>query len=110
MPKLPWGLLLNQVPTVMRAIDALIDTTTRRNAAREAAPVLEALQSRIAQLEEQQRVSADLLKQVAEHVSAVAVAAEESSRLLRRAFVLAAVAGGLALVAVIMGVLAWMHG
>jgi hypothetical protein len=109
MPNLPWGFLLGQLPTVMRAVDALVDTTVRRNAARDTAPVLESLQNRVAHLEEQQRLSADLLKQLTEHVSAIAVAAEESSRLLRRAFLLAAIAAGLAVIALVIGVVAWIR-
>jgi hypothetical protein len=110
MPKLPWGLLVNQLPIVMRAVDTLIVATARRSAARDTAPVLESLHQRVAALEEQQRVSADLLKQVAEHVNAIAVAAEESSRLLRRAMMLAIVAGGVALLALVLGVVAWIRG
>ncbi len=109
MPKLPWNLLLTQLPTVMRAVDTLIETTQRRNAARDSAPVIDALQQRVADIEEQQRASAELLKQLTEHVEAVAVASEASSRLLRQVLAVAIVAVVLALVACVIGVVVWVR-
>jgi hypothetical protein len=110
MPTLPWGFLLGHLPTMVRAVDTLIDSTARRHAARETAPVLESLHQRVAQLEDQQRASAELLTQMAERVNALAVAVDESSRLLRRATILAGVAVGLAALAVVLGAMAWIRG
>ena len=110
MPNLPWNLLLNQLPTVMRAVDTLIDTTSRRNAERDTMPRLESLATRAAALEDQQRASADLLKQLAEHIAAVETAADGLSTQLRRVFIVASVAGVLSLIGIVIGVLAWVRG
>jgi len=110
MPNVPWSFLLTQLPTVMRAVDTLIETTARRNVMRDTGPLIESLEQRVAALEEQQRVSADLLKQVTEHVSAIAVAAEESSRQLRRLQNTVYAAGAVALVALVLGIVLWVRG
>jgi len=110
MPNLPWNLLLNQLPTVMRAVDTLIETTSRRNAERDTLPKLDSLAARVSALEDQQRQSADLLKQLAEHIAAVETAADGLSTQLRRVFMVASVAGVLSLIGIVIGVLAWVRG
>ena len=110
MPIVPWGFLLNQLPTVVRAVDTLIETTARRNAVRDTTSLIESVELRVAALEEQQRISADLLKQVTEHVSAIAVAAEESSRHLRRLQNAVYAASAVALVALVLGIVLWIRG
>jgi hypothetical protein len=110
MPNLPWNLLLNQLPTVMRAVDTLIDTTQRRNAERDTTPKLESLAGRATALEDQQRVSADLLKQLAEHIGAVEMAAAGLSAQLRRVLIVASIATVLSLIGIVIGVLLWARG
>lgn len=110
MPKVPWSTLLSQLPLVMRAVDTLVDTVAIKNAARSAAPAIESLQARVTALEEQQRASADLLKQLAEHVNTVAVAAQETSAMLRRTLIMASVGSGLALVAFVMALWLLLRG
>lgn len=110
MPNLPWNVLLNQLPTMMRAVDALIETTSRRTAARDAAPAIDSLQRRVAALEEQQRISAELLKQVTEHVGAVEAAGEATAAMLRRAVTIATAAAVIALVALAIGIVLWVRG
>jgi multidrug resistance efflux pump len=114
MPNVPWNLLLNQLPTMMRAVDTLIETTSRRNAARDTGPAIESLQRRVAALEDEQRMSAELLKQLTEHIGAVEAAAQAAAdtaaATLRRAMIVAAVAGVIAVVAVIIGVMSWVRG
>jgi hypothetical protein len=109
MPKVPWNLLLHQLPTLMRAVDTLIDTTARRNAARDTAPVLETLQKRVAAMEEQQQLSADLLRQLAENINTVAQGAEESARTLRRVEIVGWTALGLALLACLLAIVLWVR-
>jgi len=110
MPNVPWNLLLNHLPTLMRAADTLIDTTAKRNAARDTAPVLETLHKRLAAAEEQQQLSADLVKQLAENINTVAQGAEESARMLRRVEMIAWTALGLALLACVIAIVAWVRG
>jgi hypothetical protein len=109
MPKVPWNLLLHQLPTLMRAVDTLIDTTARRNAARDTAPVLETLHKRVAAMEEQQQLSADLLRQLAENINTVAQGAEESARTLRRVEIVGWTALGLALLACLLAIVLWVR-
>jgi hypothetical protein len=110
MPKVPWNLLLNQLPTLLRAVDTLIDTTAKRNAVRDTAPALETLHKRMAAAEEQQQLSADLLKQLAENINTVAQGAEESAATLRRMEIVTWTALGLALLACVIAIVAWVRG
>lgn len=110
MPNVPWNLLLNQLPMLMRAVDTLIDTTAKRNAARDTAPVLETLHKRIVAMEEQQQLTADLLKQLAENINTVAQGAEESARALRRVETVGWTALGLALLACVLALVFWVRG
>jgi hypothetical protein len=110
MPNLPWNLLLNQLPTVMRAVDTLIDTTQRRNVERDTMPKLESLASRAASLEDQQRASAELLKQLTEHIGAVETAAAGLSAQLRRVLIVASIATVLSVIGIVIGVIAWVRG
>src|ERR1044071_4629554 len=102
MPRVPWSSVLSQLPLLMRAVDGLIDSTVRSNAVRETASAVEGLQIRLAAMEEQQRTTADVLKQLAESVNAVALAADSASRLLRRTLIIACVGSGIALLALIL--------
>ena len=110
MPKLPWNLILNQLPTLVRAVDTLIDSTSRRNAARDTVPALENLAQRLTAAEDEQRMSAGLLKQVAENVTAVALAAEASAATVRRVQVIASAALVLALIAAVLAIVALVRG
>jgi len=109
MPGVPWTTVLNQLPLLLRAVDGLIDSTVRTNAVRQTASAVEELQVRLATAEEQQRASADLLKQLAESINAVAVAADGTSRLLRRTLVVASIAAGVAILALILAVVLWLR-
>jgi hypothetical protein len=102
--------VLSQLPLLVRAVDGLIDSTVRSNAVRETATAVEAAQIRLGAIEEQQRSSADLLKQLAESVSAVAVTADTTSRLLRRTLIVASVGAGVATLALILVVILWVRG
>jgi hypothetical protein len=110
MPRVPWTTVLNQLPLLVRAVDGLIDSTVRSNAVRETASAVELLQARLVAVEEQQRASADLLKQLAESVNAVAETADATSRLLRRTLIVASVGAGVAILALILVVILWVRG
>ena len=110
MPRVPWSSVLSQLPLLVRAVDGLIDSTVRTNAVRETASAVEGLHGRLGSVEEQQRASADLLKQLAESVNAVAVTADATSRLLRRTLIVACVGAGVATLALILVVILWARG
>ena len=110
MPRVPWSSVLSQLPLLVRAVDGLIDSTVRTNAVRETASAVEGLHARLVAVEEQQRASADLLKQLAESVNAVAVTADATSRLLRRTLIVASVGAGVAVLALILVVILWVRG
>jgi len=109
MPRVPWSSVLSQLPLLVRAVDGLIDSTVRTNAVRETASAVEGLHARLGAVEEQQRASADLLKQLAESVNAVAVTADATSRLLRRTLIVACVGAGVAVLALILVILLWVR-
>jgi hypothetical protein len=110
MPRVPWTSVLTQLPLLLRAVDGLIDSSARNNAVRETASAVEALHVRLGAVEDQQRASADLLKQLAESVNAVAVTADATARLLRRTLIVAWVGAGVALLALILVVVLWARG
>lgn len=110
MPRVPWSSVLSQLPLLVRAVDGLIDSTVRTNAVRETASAVEGLHARLVAAEEQQRASADLLKQLAESVNAVAVTADATSRLLRRTLIVACAGAGVAVLALILVVILWVRG
>jgi hypothetical protein len=110
LPKIPWTTVVNQLPFLLRAVDGLIDSTVRSNAVRETATAVEGLQVRLSAVEEQQRTTADLLKQLAESVSAVAVAADGASRLLRRTLIVASIGAAVAILALVLVMVLWLRG
>jgi hypothetical protein len=110
MPKLPWTVILSQLPTLMRAVDTFAESTARKNAERDTRPAIESLHKRIASLEDQQRASADLLKQLAEHVNTLAGAVQASSLALRRATVVGGVAAAVSLIALVLAIILWVRG
>ena len=110
MPRVPWSSVLSQLPLLVRAVDGLIDSTVRTNAVRETASAVEGLHARLVAAEEPQRASADILKQLAESVNAVAVTADATSRLLRRTLIVACAGAGVAVLALILVVILWVRG
>jgi hypothetical protein len=95
---IPWSRLLKDAPALLVAADALL-AKSRRQATQPAGNDLEALRQRIAELEAHQRANADLVKQLADHINAVGLAAEASSARVRQTFYLAIAACGVALIA-----------
>jgi hypothetical protein len=90
MAGIPWGTILKNAPTLLAAADALLAQTRRRApAATEVTGDLQALRRRVAELDEQQRAAAELVKRLADEVNAMAMAAEASSTRLRHAYVMA---------------------
>ena len=92
-------MILKQASALLAAADALLARSRRRSVERSAATDLEALRQRIAELEQLQQADADVVKQLADQMSAVALAAQASSVRTRLAVMLAMVGIGVGLVA-----------
>ena len=104
----PWSVLsvvLKQTPAVLAAASALLETSRRRDVPK-AAGDIEALKQRIAALEQHQQATAELSKQLAEHATVVAAAAQATAEKARQAFILAIVSITLALGALL---LVWLY-
>lgn len=101
---IPWATILRQAPTVLAAADALLANSRRRTAA--AATDDQALRQRLDHLEELQRANADLVRQLADQVSALAVAAQVNAARVRLAVTLGVIGVSLALMACL---LAWFR-
>lgn len=103
---IPWPMILKQAPALLAAADALLASSRRRSVELTAPTDVQALRERIAELEQHQQAYADLVKQLADHINAVAVAAQASSVRARQSFMLATVGVGFGLVACL---LAWLR-
>jgi hypothetical protein len=86
MPSIPWGTILKNAPAILAAADALLVQTRRRAATTEVAGDVNVLRRRVAELEEQQRASAELVRQLADQLNAMTQAAEQSASRLRVAY------------------------
>jgi len=104
---IPWPTILKQAPALLAAADALIARSGRRPVAPTAETNIETLRQRVADLEAQQQSYADLVRQLADQLGAITVAAEASSVRVRQCFVLAAAAVGLGLLACFLVWLRW---
>lgn len=98
-----WLTLLKQAPALLAAANAVF-ASTRAHRASDASADVEALRQRLVQLENTQQASAELLKQLADHATAMAQASQVTAVRARQALVVA-VAGLLAGVAAML--LAW---
>jgi hypothetical protein len=106
---LPWralSVVLKQAPAVLAAADALLIGSRQRRRVANAADEVEALRQRLAALEQQQGANAELSKQLAEHATAIAAAAQATAEKARQAFILALVGVTLALAALL---LVWLR-
>jgi hypothetical protein len=89
MASIPWGTILKNAPAILSAADALLAQSRRTAAATELTGDIQLLQRRVAELDHQQRASAELVQRLASQVNAMAVAAEQSAARLRQAYALA---------------------
>ena len=89
MPSIPWGTILKNAPAILAAADALLVQARRRSATTEVAGDVNVLRRRLAELGEQQRASAELVRQLADQVNAMTSAAEQTAAKLRVAYALA---------------------
>jgi len=102
---IPWPTILKQAPALLAAADVLLARSRGRSAFADATDV-QALRQRIVELETNQQAYADLVKQLADHVTAVAAAAQASAVRVRQSLILATAALGLAVIACL---LAWFR-
>jgi len=100
-----WPAILKQAPALLAAAEVLM-AKSRRPVAPTADSDVEALRQRIVELETHQQAYADLVKQFADHITAVAVAAQASSLRVRQCFALATAGVCLGLLAC---VLVWLR-
>jgi hypothetical protein len=99
-----WPMVLKQAPAVLAAADAMLERSRRRSGEHLASTDVEALRQRIAELEQQQQAAAVVVKQLADHIDVVTLAAQASSVRTRQALILATVGVVVGLVACL---LAW---
>ena len=105
LASISWQAIVKQAPALLAAAEVLM-AKSRRPVAPTAATDVEALRQRIAELEMHQQAYADLVKQFADHINAVAVAAQASSLRLQRCFAVATAGVCLGLLAC---VLVWLR-
>jgi hypothetical protein len=86
MAGIPWKTILKNAPMLLGAADALLAQARQRSAATEISGDINVLRQHVARLEEQQRASAELVKQLADQLSAMTTAAEQSAARVRIAF------------------------
>jgi hypothetical protein len=89
MPSIPWKTILKNAPMLLGAADALLAQARQRSVATEIGGDVNVLRQHVARLEEQQRASAEVVRQLADQVNAMTVAAEQSAARLRIAYALA---------------------
>jgi hypothetical protein len=89
MASIPWGTILKNAPAILGAADALLAQARRRGAATEVSGDVNVLRRRLAEVDEQQRASAELVRQLADQVNSMTLAAEQSAARIRIAYALA---------------------
>jgi len=92
---IPWATLLKHAPTIVAAADTLLARTrsTRSNSAPHS------VEERVARLEQSDRETAQLLREIAEQVNGLTLMQAKMARRVRMALVIAGVAAVLAAVA-----------
>jgi hypothetical protein len=86
---IPWGTILKNAPAILAAADALLVQARRRTVATEVSGDVSVLRRRVAELDEQQRASAELVRQLADQVNAMTQAAQQSAARIRTAYAIA---------------------
>ena len=97
-----WTTILKQAPVLIAAADALLARSRAAPAAAAPADDAPVLRRRIAALEQQQQAQADLVKQLAEQVAALTIAAQAGAARARQATLVGSAGLGLALVAAVL--------
>jgi hypothetical protein len=89
MASIPWGTILKNAPAILAAADALLVQARRKTVATELSGDINVLRRRLVELDEQQRASAELVRQLADQVNAMTAAVEQSAARLRVAYAIA---------------------
>lgn len=105
MPEIPWGTILKNAPAILAAAETLLVKARQRSATSETASDITALRKRVAELDEQQRASAELVRQLADQVNAMTLAVEQGASRLRIAYAIAIAGVVLGIVACLMALL-----
>lgn len=99
----PWGALLKNAPLILQTANALWNTVKGTKAQPPAGTDSEALERRVASLEEHDRANAELIRQMAEQVEALTVAAQVLAARMR---IMLMAVGALALVSIALALIA----
>lgn len=104
---IPWGTILAKAPSIAQAAETLLSSARARREPAPGASEMQSLSDRIAALERHDQADAEVLKQIAEQVNALARATEVLAArqrwLLTLAIVSAAAAVTALIVAAVMG-------
>jgi hypothetical protein len=95
-----WTVILKHAPTILAAADALL----ARVKANDAGDRTRSVDARLAELEDESRASAQLMRNMAEQINALTLAQERATRSARRGLALASAALVLAIAAVILAI------
>jgi len=106
LAQLPWGTILKQASALLATANDLRAQTQRHRDVAPASNDVAVLRKRIEELEQHDRASAELIKQLADETSALAVAAQATALKARQAFVLAIAAVALGIAGLL---LAWLR-
>ncbi len=97
MSPIPWAAILTHGPAIVSAARSLLDSQAKPAAQRH-----KSLEARVEQLEQASVETARLLEEMAEQLQAITTAQQELQQRLRVALIVAAVAGSVALGALIL--------
>lgn len=103
--RIPWQMILTKGPVLIEAASGLLNVTRRRPDDIAAAKDVGALRDQVAALAKDQQASADLLRQVADHVSTLAKGAEATAARAQWALIAATVGCVLGFVAMLIALI-----
>jgi hypothetical protein len=98
---IPWVAILKHAPTLLSAADALL-TRVRAN---DAGDRTQSLDTRLAELEDESRASAQLTQNMAQQINALTLAHENAARTARRGLALGIAAIVVAIGAVVLAII-----
>jgi hypothetical protein len=96
---IPWTTILKQAPVLVEAADNLLNKAKHRKGQAQTTGDLQPLKDRLTELENRDQVNADVVKQLAQQVEALAAASQVIAARVRVTMILAVVAVAAALFA-----------
>lgn len=107
LKSIPWGTIVSNAPSIVRSAETLLSRSRRREPDPVVTSEIQTLARALAELEERNRATAELLTGVTAQMTALATATEVLEARLRWLFVMAGVSAVVAIAAVVIAVLAW---